>query len=151
MTDFELLLKKGQVGERAAIEFFNNITEVRDRTDYSENKHYQKKGFDFEFLNRKTNTWDRAEVKTNIREGNLTFLELYNKNQKLGWFYTSTADILVLFSVYTKKLYYANFKELRNYIDSRIKSNSIKMSTVKDGSIGVWLPVESSSLIKELK
>ncbi len=151
MTDFELLLKKGQVGEQVALDYFKKITEVKDRTDYNEHKFYQKKGFDFEFLNRKTQTWDRAEVKTNIRENNLTFFELYNKKQDLGWFNTSTADILVLFSVYTKKLYYCNLKEMRNYIKSRIDSRSIKFSTVKDGSVGVWIPVHKNSLIKELE
>lgn len=151
MTDFGLLLKKGQVGEQVALRYFSKITEVKDRTDYTEHKFYQKKGFDFEFLNRKTQTWDRAEVKTNIRESNLTFFELYKKNQQLGWFNTSTADILVLFSVYTKKLYYCNLKEMRNYITSRINSREIKPSTVGDGSIGVWIPVNKNSLIKELK
>ena len=74
MTDFQLLLKKGQVGEVAAMTYFSNITQIKDKTDYTQNKYDQKKGFDFEYLNRKTNTWDRAEVKTNIRENNLTFL-----------------------------------------------------------------------------
>jgi hypothetical protein len=151
MTDFELLLKKGQVGEQAALNYFKKITEVKDRTDYNEHKFYQKKGFDFEFLNRKTQTWDRAEVKTNIRENNLTFFELYNKKLNLGWFNTSTADILVLFSVYSKKLYYCNLKEMRNYINSRIESKTINFSTVKDGSVGVWIPVHKNNLIKELE
>jgi hypothetical protein len=150
MTDFELLLKKGQVGEQVALRYFSKLTEVKDRTDYTQHKFYQKKGFDFEFLNRKTQTWDRAEVKTNIRENNLTFFELYNKNAELGWFNTSTADILVLFSVYSKKLYYCNLKEMRNYINSRIKSKSINYSTVKDGSVGVWIPVNKNNLIIEL-
>ena len=151
MTDFELLLKKGQVGEQAALNYFKKITEVKDRTDYNEHKFYQKKGFDFEFLNRKTQTWDRAEVKTNIRENNLTFFELYNKKLNLGWFNTSTADILVLFSVYSKKLYYCNLKEMRNYINSRIESKTINFSTVKDGSVGVWIPVHKNNLNKELE
>lgn len=150
MTDFELLLKKGQVGEQVALRYFSKLTEVKDRTDYTQHKFYQKKGFDFEFLNRKTQTWDRAEVKTNIRENNLTFFELYNKKLELGWFNTSTADILVLFSVYSKKLYYCNLKEMRNYINSRIESKSINFSTVKDGSVGVWIPVNKNNLIIEL-
>ena len=150
MTDFELLLKKGQVGEQVALRYFSKLTEVKDRTDYTQHKFYQKKGFDFEFLNRKTHTWDRAEVKTNIRENNLTFFELYNKKLELGWFNTSTADILVLFSVYSKKLYYCNLKEMRNYINSRIESKSINFSTVKDGSVGVWIPVNKNNLIIEL-
>ncbi len=151
MTDFELLLKKGQVGEQVALDYFKKITEVKDRTDYTEHKFYQKKGFDFEFLNRKTQTWDRAEVKTNIRENNLTFFELYNKKQDLGWFYTSSADLLILFSVYTKKLYYCNLKDMRNYIKKRIEDRTIKFSTVKDGSTGVWIPVNKNNLIKELE
>jgi hypothetical protein len=151
MTDFELKLRKGSVGEQVALRYFRNITEVRDRTDYTQHKFYQKKGFDFEFLNRKTQTWDRAEVKTNIRENNLTFFELYNKKLNLGWFNTSTADVLVLFSVYSKKLYYCNLKEMRNYINTRIESKSINFSTVQDGCIGVWIPVHKNALIKELK
>jgi hypothetical protein len=151
MTDFELSLRKGQVGEQVAVNYFKKITEVKDRTDYGIHKAYQRKGFDFEFLNRKTQAWDRAEVKTNIRENGLTFLELYDRNQDLGWFYTSSADLLVLFSVYTKKLYYCNLKDMRNYIKKRIEDRTIKFSTVKDGSNGVWLPVHKNSLIKELK
>ena len=150
MTDFQLLLKKGQVGEVAAIKYFSNITKVNDKTDYIQNKYDQKKGFDFEYLNRKTNTWDRAEVKTNIRENDLTFFELYNKHQKLGWFHTSKADIVVLYSIYTKKLYWYDLKEMRNYMQKRINENTLKYSDVKDGSIGTWLPV-THFLIKELK
>ena len=150
MTDFQLLLKKGQVGEVAAIKYFSNITEVNDKTDYTINKYDQKKGFDFEYLNRKTDTWDRAEVKTNISETNLTFFELYNKHQDLGWFYTSRADIVVIYSVYTKKLYWYDLKEMRNYIQKRANDGTLKLSYPKDGSIGTWLPV-SFYLIKELK
>ena len=43
MTDFELLLKKGQVGEQVALDYFKKLTEVKDRTDYNEHKFYQKK------------------------------------------------------------------------------------------------------------
>ena len=150
MTEFQLLLKKGQVGEAAAMTYFSNNTEIKNRTDYTKYKYDQKKGFDFEFLNRKTKTWDRAEVKTNIRENNLTFFELYNKHQKLGWFYTSKTDIVVLFSIYTKKLYWYDIREMRNYMEKRKKENTLKYSNVKDGSIGTWLPV-SHFLIKELK
>jgi hypothetical protein len=53
--------------------------------------------------------------------------------------------------VYSKKLYYCNLKEMRNYIKSRIDSRSIKFSTVKDGSVGVWIPVHKNNLIKELE
>jgi hypothetical protein len=40
---------------------------------------------------------------------------------------------------------------MRNYINSRIESKTINFSTVKDGSVGVWIPVHKNNLIKELE
>jgi hypothetical protein len=40
---------------------------------------------------------------------------------------------------------------MRNYIKKRIEDRTIKFSTVKDGSVGVWIPVNKNNLIKELE
>jgi len=85
-------LAKGQKGEVSAISLLEQITEVRDMTEYEEFKAYQEKGFDIEFLNRKTGAWDRADVKTNVAESGLHFIELYKREGELGWFHTTKSS-----------------------------------------------------------
>ena len=147
--DFQLKLEKGKVGEYAVIQALSQITEVKDLTDYSAFKGYQQKGLDFEFFNRKTNTWDRGDAKANIGESGLTFMELYKGTGKLGWFNTTKSDWIFCYSVYTKNIYFYSVNEMRGYIDKRLKDRSIKTSHLKDGSIGVWLPVDKNPLIEK--
>jgi hypothetical protein len=148
--DFQLKLEKGRVGEFAVLEALGKITEVKDLTDYTVFKGYQQKGLDFEFLNRKTNTWDRGDAKANIQPNGLTFMELYKGTGKLGWFNTTKSDWIFCYSVYTKIIYFYSVNEMRGYIDKRLKDRSIKTSHLRDGCIGVWLPVEKNPLIEKL-
>ena len=147
---FQIKLSKGRVGEEAIIKALSTITEVKDVTDYSSHKSYQQKGMDFSFLNRKTGVWDRGDAKTNIKENDLTFLELYKSDSKDGWFLTSKSDYIFCYSVYTKKIYYYDLVEMRKYINSRIEKRDINISHLSDGCIGVWLPVKKNPLIREL-
>ena len=50
--EFKERLSKGKEGERAIVLALSNVTEVRDLTDYDKYEAYQKKGLDFEFLNK---------------------------------------------------------------------------------------------------
>ncbi len=134
--DFQLKLEKGKVGEYAVIQALSQITEVKDLTDYTAFKGYQQKGLDFEFFNRKTNTWDRGDAKANIGSTGLTFMELYKGTGKLGWFNTTKSDWIFCYSVYTKNIYFYSVNEMRGYIDKRLKDRSIKTSHLKDGCIG---------------
>jgi hypothetical protein len=147
--DFQLKLEKGKVGEYAVIQALSQITEVKDLTDYTAFKGYQQKGLDFEFFNRKTNTWDRGDAKANIGSTGLTFMELYKGTGKLGWFNTTKSDWIFCYSVYTKNIYFYSVNEMRGYIDKRLKDRSIKTSHLKDGCIGVWLPVDKNPLIEK--
>jgi len=146
---FKIKLEKGKAGEYAFIQALSQITEVKDLTNYDDFKGYQQKGLDFEFLNRKTNTWDRGDAKANIMESGLTFMELYKANGKLGWFNTTKSDWIFCYSVYTKSIYFYSINEMRGYIDSRLKDRSIKTSHLKSGDIGVWLPVDKNPLIEK--
>jgi hypothetical protein len=146
---FKIKLEKGKAGEYAVIQALSQITEVKDLTNYDDFKGYQQKGLDFEFLNRKTNTWDRGDAKANIMESGLTFMELYKANGKLGWFSTTKSDWIFCYSVYTKNIYFYSVNEMRGYIDNRLKERSIKTSHLKSGDIGVWLPVDKNPLIEK--
>lgn len=146
---FKIKLEKGKAGEYAVIQALSQITEVKDLTNYDDFKGYQQKGLDFEFLNRKTNTWDRGDAKANIMESGLTFMELYKANGKLGWFNTTKSDWIFCYSVYTKNIYFYSVNEMRGYIDTRLKDRSIKTSHLKSGDIGVWLPVDKNPIIEK--
>lgn len=144
-------LKKGGLGEQAVIKVLSEKLQVRDLTDYTENKAYQQKGLDIEFLNTKTNAWDRADIKTNISVTDLTFLELYKREGVLGWFHTTKSDWIICYSLHTEKIYFYSVNEMRNYINDRITKNNINMSYLKNGAIGVWLPVEKNIIIKKFE
>ena len=148
---FQMKLSKGRVGEEAIIQALSLITEVKDVTDYTNHKDYQQKGMDFSFLNRRTGVWDRGDAKANISESGLTFMELYKSNGNPGWFKSSKSDYIFCYSPYTKKIYYYDLQKMRPYVDKRIAENSIKTSHLKNGCIGVWLPVDKNPLIKEFK
>lgn len=144
-------LAKGQKGEVSAISLLEQITEVRDMTGYEEFKAYQEKGFDIEFLNRKTGAWDRADIKSNVTKQGFGFLETVAENGKLGWFYTTKADCILLHSRHTDQLYYFNVTEMRNYIKRRVEElKTLQIRTVGNGGKGVWLPVEKNHLISEI-
>jgi hypothetical protein len=149
--DFQDNLNKGQVGERAVIAILSKTLEVRDLTDYENYKAYQQKGLDIEFLNRKTGAWDRADVKTNVAESGLHFIELYKREGELGWFHTTKSDWIFCFSIYTKCVYFYSINEMRNYISGRFEKGNINTSHLKSGAIGVWLPVETNIMIKKFQ
>jgi len=148
---FQMKLSKGRVGEEAIIQALSLITEVKDVTDYTNHKDYQQKGMDFSFLNRRTGVWDRGDAKANISESGLTFMELYKANGNPGWFKSSKSDYIFCYSTYTKKIYYYDLQKMRQYIDKRVSEQSIKTSHLKNGCIGVWLPVDKNPLIQEFK
>ena len=148
---FQDSLKKGQIGERSVIEALSNHTEVRDLTDYENYKAYQQKGLDLEFLNKKTNAWDRVDVKTNVTENSMTFLELYKKEGELGWFHTSKSDWIFLYSVYLREIYYYSINEMRNYVSNGLLQGELKVSNLRNGAIGLWIHVLDIPLIKKFK
>lgn len=144
---FKESLELGAKGEQLVINELGKSTQVKDYTNYNANKHYQQKGFDIEFFNNNTQTWDRADVKTNVLNG-LTFAEMYNKHGKAGWIKTSKADYIICVDRLSGQMYYYSVNDMRNYIDRKEKDNSLKVRQVTDGSYGTWIPVNNKPLIK---
>ncbi len=122
---FEESLAVGSAGERLVISELRKVTEVKDLTNYDKNKGYQQKGFDISFYNHNTKTWDRADVKTNVKYGK-TRVELTKPNGNLGWAYTSTADFIICVDIAYNKIYYYSMKDLRNYLEKKRSNNTLK-------------------------
>jgi hypothetical protein len=140
-------LALGAAGERLVIRELSKHTEVRDYTNYDKNKYYQKKGFDLEFYNKNTDTWDRADVKTNILNG-MTFAEMTNKGGNLGWIHTTKADFIICVDNKSKEIFYYSVTDMRNYISRKEKDKTLSIRVVSDNSYGTWVPVKNVSLIK---
>ena len=149
--EFQERLAKGKEGERAIILALSNVTDVRDLTDYDKYEAYQKKGLDFEFLNKETGAWDRGDAKANITEHGYTFLELHKGNGSLGWFYLTKSDWIYCYSRFTKGIFYYGVNPMREYVANGIKNNFITIKQVSDGSKGVWVNVIENSLVKKFE
>ena len=150
---FGQMLKKGAKGEQVIIERLQNITEVKDLTDYEAFKKFQRKGLDFEFKDRKTGVWLRGDSKANIIGGGLdkkgvTFMEFTKGSGAQGWFLTSKSDYIFLYDVNSGRSYFYDLDAMRKHMEN--KKNSLKFKQVQDGAYGVWYPVDHP-LIQELK
>ena len=148
---FEDSIRKGQIGEQVIIEALRKITEVKDLTDYTKYKSFQQKGLDFEFRNRHTGEFDRADAKANISKTDLHFVELYKGSGDYGWLYKTKSDWIFCYSHYTKRIYFYDVVKMKKHIEERLEKKNIKISHLSDGCSGVWLPVNTNPLIKELK
>ena len=91
-----------------------------------------------------------VDVKNNINFGS-TFLEIYQSNNKPGWFKTSEADYIFLYDRYSKKIYYYHLNEMREYIRESINNKSIDLQKVSNGALGVKISVTHNKLIQEFK
>lgn len=118
--------KKGRTGESIVIsKLINEGFQIRDFTDYENNKYKQKKGYDIEIFNEKTKDWDRIDIKTNVK-GTFTFLEVVKSySGNLGWFYTSTADYIITYDLERNQAYIYSLAEMRNYVHKR--KNDLKI------------------------
>ena len=144
---FQESLAIGASGEKLVIKELSKVTQVRDYTDYKYNKGYQQKGFDIEFFNNNTQTWDRADIKTNVHSG-WTKAELTKPNGNLGWAYTSKADYIICVDKDYNKIYYYSLTDLRNYLERKRKENTLKVSMTNDGYYLTSIPVDHKQLIK---
>lgn len=137
--------KKGRAGEVNVIEqLLERGIELKDYTDYQEHKFKQKKGFDVEVFNKRTQEWDRADIKTNIRNG-FTFLEVIKHPAgTLGWFYTSKADSILTYDLDNNHCYIYDLNEMRNYV----KGRNFKLCGKNKDLFA--LPVNSNYLIRQL-
>ena len=149
--EFQERLNKGKEGERAVILALSNVTEVRDLTDYNKYEAYQKKGLDFEFINKETGAWDRGDAKANITEHEYTFLELSRGNGSLGWFYLTKSDWIYCYSSYTKHIYYYGINPMREYVAKGLEKGTLRLSEVSDGSKGIWVNVVENELVKKFE
>jgi hypothetical protein len=147
MSKFELSVnyQKGRSGEINVIaEMTTRGYEIKDYTnDFDTFKHKQLKGYDIEYYNAITKEWDRADIKTNVRNG-FTFLEVEKSPSGMpGWFYTSQADKILTYDIENNKCYEYSLKEMRNYVQGR------ELKRVGRNKDLFCIPV-NSSVIKEL-
>lgn len=147
MNKFEVTdsYKKGRAGEVHVIEqLVERGIQLRDYTDYQDHKFKQKKGFDVEVFNLRTKEWDRADIKTNIRNG-FTFLEVIKHSTGgLGWFYTSKADSILTYDLDNNRCYMYDLNAMRNYV----KGKNFKLCGKNKDLFA--LPVDKNYLIQQL-
>ncbi len=110
-------LEKGKVGELKVIEKLTNRgIQVKDYTDYDQHKYKQKKGYDIEILNTVTGEWDRVDIKSNCKNEYI-YLETQNDTkEKLGWFWTSSSDLIYHYDLTTDDIYGYELKQMRNFV-----------------------------------
>jgi len=149
-SNFNQNLVVGQIGEEAVRKHLGSIYEVRDYTNYEVNKGYQQKGFDFEFFDKDSNTWERVEVKTNIQPKGFTFLELYKPDQTLGWFFTSKADWIYCYSLHTRDIFKYGINSMRTYVDMGLKNLTLSLKEVRNKAKGIWVNVHSTPGIEKV-
>jgi len=151
---FSNLLAKGAKGEKVIIERLSKLTEVKDLTDYTVFKRYQRKGLDFQFKSLKdTGVWLRGDSKANIMGGTeenlgVTFFEIYKGTGKEGWFKTSKSDFIFIYDIKMGRSYFYDLDEMRKHINS-LPDFDKRLKRVSDGAYGIWWPV-AHNLIKEL-
>ncbi len=152
MANFKTQLKIGQIAEEAIIEAFrNNGIEL---IDVREDSYYQKRDIDFIFADEDSDT--TIEVKNDKRAfytGNL-FIELLTDEAKgyKGWIHYCKANILI--EVVENKAYIFNFTKLREYIESKVRTNNCRIARCFDYGgrkvrVGAIIPIYE--LVKTLK
>ena len=151
---FKNMLAKGAKGEKVIIERLSKITEVKDLTDYSAFRTYQRKGLDFQFKSLKDkDVWLRGDSKANIMGGTddnkgVTFFEVYKGTGKKGWFLTSKSDYIFIYDVKMGKSYFYDLDKMKEHI-LNLPDFESRLKRVSDGAYGIWWPV-NHALIKEL-
>jgi hypothetical protein len=152
---FDNMLAKGAKGEQVIIERLRKITEVKDLTDYSTFRKYQRKGLDFQFKSLKDKgVWLRGDSKANIMGGTqdnlgVTFFEIYKGTGKEGWFKTSKSDYIFIYDAKMGRSYFYDLDQMRKHIN-KLPDFDRRLKQVSDGAYGIWWPV-AHPLIKELQ
>ena len=152
---FKNMLAKGAKGEKVIIERLSKITEVKDLTDYSAFRTYQRKGLDFQFKSLKDkDVWLRGDSKANIMGGTednkgVTFFEFTKGSGAEGWFLKSKSDYIFLYDVRMGRSYYYDLDKMKEHI-MNLPDRDSRLTQVSDGAWGIWWPV-NHALIKELK
>lgn len=108
-------LKIGAQGEIKVINYLiSKGVEVNDYTNYQLHKYKQQKGYDIEVKVSGSGEWDRVDIKSNAKNG---FLYLEDtQNQNLGWFWTSSSDLIYHYDIKQDEIYGYELKDMRNYI-----------------------------------
>lgn len=151
---FSNMLAKGRKGEVVIIDRLRKITEVKDLTDYSKFRKYQRKGLDFQFIDRNTGAWLTGDSKANIKGSSddnkgVTFFEMYKSTGDKGWFQTSKSDYIFIYDVERGRSFFYDLDEMKKHI-LNLPDLESRLKPVADGSYGVWWPV-NHPLIQELK
>lgn len=131
-SSFRNSKKLGDVGEKEVKFYLENISNIKDIVDVSDNKHYQ--AIDVDILLQIENLpIFKGEIKTdrNDKTGNV-FIEIISnieKNgDKSGWLYYCKADYLFYYFVNTKILYMIRFDTFKEWF----LNNSHKFKTVSN-------------------
>lgn len=138
--------KIGSKGEiKVILYLYNKGIEVKDYTDYSLFKYKQRKGYDIEVKNNETNEWDRVDIKTNSKKG-FIYLEVVNDTKtKLGWFWTSSADLIYHYDLKEEKTFGYELSIMRNFIyQNEIRPNYGRYKNL------IGLKVDELKIVKEI-
>ena len=132
MNLFDQQLSKGEVGERNIEEYYKKQGCIVQNV--SMDKEYQQKDIDF-IIN-----GQYVEVKTDTRIAetqNMCFELVSNDSKdmyKPGWFFTSEADVFIIYSPQTRMSYQILSKEIRQLYEQRKDLFSEKCLTFKEYS-----------------
>lgn len=141
---FKENLKKGQEGEIKVIYSLQEKgLEVKDYTNYTTYKVVQQKGYDIEVKNIETNEWDRVEIKSNSKNG-YVYLET-KSNQNLGWFWTSSSDLIYHFDLKKEEIYGYELKKMRNFVyKNKLNPNHGRFKNL------IGIKIEENKLIQKI-
>lgn len=138
-------LDKGVKGEIKVIYHLQSQgIEVNDYTDYKTHKHKQQKGYDIEVKNPETNEWDRVDIKSNSKNG-YVYLEVI-QGKKLGWFWTSSSDLIYHYDIKKDETYGYELSDMRNYV----YQNNLEPDYGRFKNL-IGLKIEDNKLIQKIK
>ncbi len=142
---FKKSLEIGQVGEVKVISYLKEQgLEVHDYTDYSLFKYKQQKGYDIEIKNPITQELDRVDIKSNAKKGYI-YLEVKQYNN-LGWFWTSSSDLIYHYDIKQDEIYGYELKKMRNFVHN----NDLKPNHGRQKNL-IGLKVDENKIILKIK
>lgn len=139
--------KSLEIGQEGELKVINHLQlkglEVYDYTDYSLFKHKQQKGYDIEVKNPVTQELDRVDIKSNAKKGYI-YLEV-KQYDNLGWFWTSSSDLIYHYDLKQDEIYGYELKKMRNFV----YKNDLKPNHGRQKNL-IGLKVVDNNLIQKI-
>ena len=139
--------KSLEIGKEGEIKVINQLKskgfEVYDYTDYNLFKYKQQKGYDIEVKNPTTQELDRVDIKSNAKKGYI-YLEV-KQYDNLGWFWTSSSDLIYHYDLKQDEIYGYELKKMRNFVHK----NDIKPNHGRQKNL-IGLKVVDNNLIQKI-